>query len=96
MSDRGDIVAILWADHNPLHAPPLPKVSNKILWVSRVNQGHLPAPYPGPPDGKPDRDRQVAGGPGPSIIDLPAAGCWSVNLSWSGHHDHLTLRYHAG
>jgi len=40
--------------------------------------------------------RQVAGGPGPSIIDLPAAGCWSVNLSWSGHHDHLTLRYSVG
>jgi hypothetical protein len=35
MSDRGDIVAILWADHDPLHAPPLPNVSNKILWVSR-------------------------------------------------------------
>jgi hypothetical protein len=37
MSDRGDIVAILWADHNPLHAPPLPNVRNKILWVSRVS-----------------------------------------------------------
>jgi len=38
MSNRGDIVAILWADHNPLHAPPLPNVSNKILWVSRINR----------------------------------------------------------
>jgi len=98
MSDRGDIVAILWADHNPLHAPPLPNVSNKILWVSRVNQGAFtPLRIQATLNGANQTvTRQVAGGPGPSIIDLPAAGCWSVNLSWSGHHDHLALRYSAG
>lgn len=97
MSDRGDIVAILWAEHNPLQAPPLPNVSNKILWVSRVNQGAFtPLRIQATLDGaNQTATRQVAGGPGPSIIDLPAAGCWSVNLSWSGHHDHLTLRYSA-
>jgi hypothetical protein len=98
MSDRGDIIAILWTDHNPLHAPPLPNVSNKILWVSRVNQGAFtPLRIQATLDGANQTvTRQVAGGPGPSIIDLPAAGCWSVNLSWSGHHDHLTLRYSVG
>jgi hypothetical protein len=97
MSDRGDIVAILWADHDPLHAPPLPNVSNKILWVSRVSQGAFtPLRIRATLDGANQTvARQVADGPGPSIIDLPAAGCWSVNLSWSGHHDHLTLRYSA-
>ena len=97
MSDRGDIVAILWADHDPLHAPPLGNVNNKILWVSRVNQGPLaPLRIRATLNGTTQTvTRQVAGGPGPSIIDLPAAGCWSVNLSWSGHHDHLTLRYSA-
>jgi hypothetical protein len=97
MSDRGEIVAILWADHDPLHAPPLPNVSNKILWVSRVNQGAFtPLRIRATLDGANQTvTRQVAGGPGPSIIDLPGAGCWSVNLSWSGHHDHLTLRYSA-
>jgi hypothetical protein len=28
--------------------------------------------------------RDVTGGPGPSLINLPAAGCWTFNLSWSG------------
>ena len=35
----------------------------------------------------------VPGGPGPSIIDLPAPGCWTLHLSWSGHTDELQLRY---
>jgi hypothetical protein len=35
----------------------------------------------------------VPGGPGPSIIDLPAPGCWTLRLSWSGHTDELRLRY---
>jgi hypothetical protein len=95
MGDRGNIVAILWADHDPLHAPPAAKVNNKILWVSRV----VPEPF-SPLLIRATLDvtgqtvtRQVADGPGPSIIDLPAAGCWSLSLSWSGHHDHLSLRY---
>ena len=98
MSDRGDIVAILWADRNPLHAPPLTKVNNKILWVSKMIPGgpftplHIQATLDGTNQ---TVTRQVAGGPGPSIVDLPAAGCWSLNLSWSGHHDHLSLRYSA-
>jgi hypothetical protein len=33
--------------------------------------------------------------PGPSYVNLPAAGCWSLSLSWSGHHDRLELRYTA-
>ncbi len=32
----GDIVAILWAVRDPLHAPPLADRANKILWVSRL------------------------------------------------------------
>ena len=97
VGDRGDIVAILWADHEPLHVPPLAHVSNKILWVSRVNQGAFtPLRIQATLDGANQTvTRQVPGGPGPSIIDLPAAGCWSFSLSWSGHHDHLSLRYSA-
>jgi hypothetical protein len=97
VGDRGDIVAILWADHDPLHVPPLASVRNKILWVSRVSQGAFtPLRIRATLDGTNQTvTRQVAGGPGPSIIDLPAAGCWSFNLSWSAHHDHLALRYSA-
>ena len=31
--------------------------------------------------------------PGPSIINLPAPGCWTLHLSWSGHTDQLKLHY---
>ncbi len=50
MGDRGDIVAILWADHDPLHVPPLATINNKILWVSKmIPGGHLRRSAFGPP-----------------------------------------------
>ena len=98
LGDRGDIVAILWLPKNALHAPPLPDQANKILWVSRVS---LAPPSPlkiratlvGT-----DRTvyREVTDGPGPSYVNLPSAGCWALDLTWSGHTDHLDLRYAAG
>ena len=93
MGAQGDIVAILWAD--PLHAPPLANRSNKILWVSRVDERLASPLWIRATLNGTGRTvtREVTGGPGPSIIDLPAAGCWSFGLSWSGHQDHLDLRY---
>ena len=97
LSDNGDIVAILWADHDPLLSPPATDQNNKILWVPRVSS----------PVGAPlliqatlaatgqTVMRTVDGGPGPSIIDMPAAGCWSFDLTWGVHHDHLELEYAA-
>jgi hypothetical protein len=92
---RGDIVAIVWADHDALHAPSLANRGNKILWVSRLSQQ-----VPGPLVIRATLNgtgrtvaREVIGGPGPSTVDLPAAGCWTFDLSWSGHHDQLDLRY---
>jgi hypothetical protein len=92
LGDHGKIVAILWAD--PLHSPPLANENNKILWVARV------LPVPGPLTIQATLNetgqtvtREVAGGPGPSIINLPRAGCWSFNLSWAGNRDQLELRY---
>jgi hypothetical protein len=92
---RGDIVAILWADHDALHAPSLANRGNKILWVSRLSQ-QLPAPLliRATLNGTGRTvTREVIGGPGPSIIDLPAPGCWTFNVNWSGRHDELDLRY---
>ena len=98
LSDRGDVVAILWADHDPLVAPPVADRNNKILWVPRVAS----------PVGTPlvisatltatgtTVTRTVDGGLGPSTIDLPAPGCWSLDLSWGDHHDHLELAYAPG
>jgi hypothetical protein len=83
----------------PLRSPPRKGRNNKILWVS-----HVPT-TPGSdlrisaqrmtgsePVGSPVT-RKVIGGPGPSIINLPAAGCWRLSLQWSGQSDKLDLRY---
>ena len=40
---RGDIVAVLWAQHDPLVTPAPPDRDNKILWVSKLPLS------PGPP-----------------------------------------------
>jgi hypothetical protein len=87
---NGRIAAILFGD--PLAAPPAKDRANKILWVS------LDPQQPGSDlriravDGSRVVHRVVRGGPGPSIVDLPA-GCWQLALSWSGRTDTLALRY---
>jgi hypothetical protein len=94
MGEAGNIVAILWASRDALHSPPLQDRNNKILWVSRIS-------FTGDPlvikamlaGGTRTATVSVPGGPGPSIIDLPAPGCWTFHLSWSGHTDELKLRY---
>jgi hypothetical protein len=93
--EAGDIVAILWADRDALHSPPLQDSRNKILWVSRI-----PFVAPNPlvitatlADSTRTVTVSVPGGPGPSTIDVPAPGCWTFHLSWSGHTDELKLRY---
>ena len=95
MGEAGNIVAILWAPRDALHSPPLHDRSNKILWVSRV-----PLVAPDPlvitatlAGSTRTATVSVPGGPGPSIIDLPAPGCWTLHLNWSGHTDELELRY---
>jgi hypothetical protein len=96
----GRIVAIVFGF--PLLAPPAKNRSNKILWVSRRPvkplsdlriraqrmQGTRPVGRP--------VTRRVPGGPGPSLVDLPAAGCWRLALRWSGRSDTLDLRYEPG
>lgn len=97
LGKNSQIIAILWAD--PLLSPPPIDHNNKILWVSHAallprsplvitaqrmsGTQLLGAPV----------TRTLGGGPGPSIVNLPAAGCWRLNLSWSGHQDTLDLRY---
>jgi len=43
----------------------------------------------------PTVERVIAAGPGPSIVDLPQAGCWRLRLTWSGAIDTLDLVYRA-
>jgi hypothetical protein len=93
LAEDGGIVAVLFG--YPLQQPPAPDRSNKVLWVSRV------APEPGGSlviegrlggSGAPVR-REVPGGPGPSIVDLPDPGCWRLELTWSGGRDTIWLTY---
>jgi len=97
LSTAGKLTAILWAD--PLLSPPPKDHNNKILWVSPTNSGSdlrisaqrmIGSTKVGSPVG-----RKVIGGPGPSIINLLAAGCWRFTLRWSGQLDTLDLTYAA-
>jgi hypothetical protein len=93
----GRIAAIQFA--NPLVSPPSARHNNKILWVARRPYAaggdlHISAEkLVGNTPVGPLVRRTVTGGPGPSIIDLPTAGCWQLKLRWSGRSDTLDLRY---
>jgi hypothetical protein len=93
MGDEGDIVAILWSEHDPLVVPPAAGRNNKILWVARVGWG-APLQIQARLTGSDlSATRTVDGGPGPSIVDLPAPGCWSLDLTWGEQRDHVQLEY---
>jgi hypothetical protein len=93
----GSIMGILFAQ--PLEVPPAKDHSNKILWVARVGTSSLTDlritahRMVGAHTVGSRVTRVVSGGPGPSIIDLPAAGCWRLALHWAGHTDTLDVRY---
>ena len=99
LSAGGKLAAILWVD--PLLSPRAKNHSNKILWVARGAtdpgsdlriraQRMNGATLVGSPVA-----RKVMGGPGPSIINLPAPGCWRFTLRWSGQIDTLDFAYAA-
>jgi len=97
MGRAGKIAALVFGE--PLQSPPGRDRNNKILWVSRADtvsmsdlRIHAQRMRGIESLGK-SVTRKVAGGPGPSIIDLPAAGCWRLTLSWSGRTDTLDLQY---
>jgi hypothetical protein len=104
MSYAGQMVAVLFG--YPLSQPPAEGRNNKILWVAGPA-----APTPHDPSVRLDYNdlliearlggrgepvqRRIAGGPGPSIVDLPEPGCWRLTLRWSGRTDIIDLEYSA-
>jgi hypothetical protein len=96
----GQIAAIVFG--YPLRSPPAQGRNNKILWVSRT-WPKKPAPLWIRAQ-RMDGDRAIGapvrqiipGGPGPSIVDVPEAGCWRLTLSWSGRKDSVDLAYGVG
>jgi hypothetical protein len=92
MGEHGNIVAILWVRRDALHAPPLADRHNKILWVAK--QPGTPLAIRAELNGTSrTATLKLPTGTGPSYVDLPAAGCWTLNLSWPGHRDRVELRY---
>jgi len=96
----GRIAAILFG--YPLRSPTAPGRNNKILWVSRTVPGAPAALWIRAqrmdgtnPVGRPV-GRVLRGGPGPSLVDMPAPGCWRLILTWSGRGDTLDLTYGTG
>jgi hypothetical protein len=99
LSADGKLTAILWAD--PLLSPKPRDHNNKILWVSRVptdpgSSLRISAQrMNGATAVGAAVKREVVGGPGPSIINLPTPGCWRFTLHWSGQTDQADLEYAA-
>jgi hypothetical protein len=96
VGNSGEIAAIVFGF--PLLAPPSTVRSNKILWVSRqvmlADRLDISAQQMDGVTavGNPVM-QSVAGGPGPSIVDLPAAGCWRFTLRWADRTDTVDLAY---
>jgi hypothetical protein len=98
-STDGDLVGALFG--MPLHVRPVPDGhSNKILWIVRLPRngeslrltghllgGHAPDVHATEPaDSSPGEIY-------PSIVDVPAAGCWHFTAVWSGHTSTVDLYY---
>lgn len=90
---QGEIVGVAFGW--PLHAPRQEAGrSNKILWVARDDAGGRMTISAVERDT--GRTSVVSlDGPGPSIVDMPAAGCWKLELAWTGHRDEVYVRYDA-
>lgn len=89
-SDHGQMIGVLFVQ---LRVPQPPGTNNKILWVARdPGFGPLRITAQLEASGR-TVTRTIPDGPGPSIVDMPAAGCWRMTLRWSGHSDTIAFRY---
>lgn len=90
-SASGDLVAIVFGD--PLTAPPTADHNNKILWVVRGG-ANADLVITGSLEGS-DRTATIDtdSPPGPSIVDMPAPGCWHLHLRYGNHTDSINLRW---
>lgn len=92
LGENGDIAGVLFG--YPMQAPPGTERGNKILWVGRVlDDGPQDLLIHGTSDSGATMDDSVAGGPGPSIIDVPSPGCWTFDLEWGSHADRVSVPY---
>lgn len=91
VSVEGHIVAVRFGW--PLRQKQPEGRNNKSLWVAdRDDGGPMTIDARREPDAEPVH-RELPDGPGPSIVDLPAEGCWQLDLSWPGGGDRIYLQY---
>jgi hypothetical protein len=84
----------------PLRAGHPENPANKILWVVRAPRGGSDLTITAHPLGAVTPVVKVVepanSGPGeiyPSIVDVPTAGCWVLDLAWGSHRAALALPY---
>ena len=95
MSRSGDVVAIVFGF--PLASPAREGLNNKILWVHREGPTSPVEISAQLMDGTAAVGEPVARrldeGFAPSIVDLPAPGCWRLTLTYGDRTDSIDLEY---
>jgi hypothetical protein len=89
IGEHGQIIAVLFVD---LRVQQPAGTHNKILWVAKGGYGplHIRAQLQGTSR---TVTRTLPNGPAPSYVNMPAAGCWQMSLTWSSYHDTIALQY---
>jgi hypothetical protein len=84
----------------PLRAGHPDNPTNKILWVVRIPRDASDLTITAHPAGAAAPSVIVVqpanSSPGeiyPSIVDVPVAGCWHLDLRWAGHDAGVDLSY---
>ena len=98
LAARGRAAGFLFG--NPLRAGDPAHKANKILWIVASPRDGKPLRLSAHPVGATapvvTSTWPANSEPGeiyPSIINVPAPGCWHFTLSWNGHSDTVDLRY---
>lgn len=89
-TDRS-IVAVPFGWPLQAHPPELGR-QNQILWVAKSGYGPLRIVATDQASGE-TVTKDLPDGPGPSIVDMPTAGCWHVILRWADQEDEIFVRY---
>jgi hypothetical protein len=98
MSHEGNLAGVVFG--HPLMSPPAQSGrQNKILWIVREPRNGSDLVLTLTPAGG-GREVTLTEPPGsspgeiyPSIVDVPAPGCWEVVAEWDGHRATLELSY---
>ena len=80
-----------WPLRDPAHQPS--DHANKILWIAKADGGPLHIVATEQATGE-TAITELPNGPGPSIVDMPRAGCWRFALTWGKQRDEMFIRYY--